>query len=236
MRKELSVIVPVLNEAENIRYLLESLLKNIALKDYEVLIAYDNDDDNTIQAVEQIRQNYRFTIRLVKNFCGKGVADAIKSGIKSSDGEVIVVIMADLADEHKCINEMYELIKHKNYDLVCGSRYIPGGKQTGGPVLKGLMTRIASLSLHFLTRIPIHDVTNSFKMYRKSLFDRINIESSGGFELGMEITVKAFASGYRITEIPTVWTDRVRGESKFQMVKWLPRYLKWYFYGLRNCI
>ena len=71
-------------------------------------------------------------------------------------------------------------------------------------------------------------------MYRKALLDAVRIESGEGFEITLEITVKAFLAGYRIAEIPTVWRDRVQGKSKFRLVRWLPRYLRWYWLAVRE--
>ena len=88
---------------------------------------------------------------------------------------------------------------------------------------------MAGISLHFLSGITTHDVTNSYKMYRKNLLENIKIESVGGFEVGMEITVKAYLKGYKIKEIPSEWFDREAGESRFKMWEWLPHYLHWYF-------
>jgi hypothetical protein len=109
-----------------------------------------------------------------------------------------------------------------------------GGKQHGGPFLKGLFARIAGVSLHWLTRIPTHDVSNSFKMYRKTMLDDIPVESNGGFEIGMEIVVKAYTAGYKITEIPSEWYDRTTGKSNFKLWTWLPHYLHWYWLCVRN--
>ena len=78
----------------------------------------------------------------------------------------------------------------EGYDVICGSRYMKGGSQTGGPWLKKTLSRMAGISLHLITGIPSHDVSNSFKLYRRSLVQSINIESTGGFEIGMEILVK----------------------------------------------
>lgn len=66
------------------------------------------------------------------------------------------------------------------------------------------------------------------------MLEAIPIESTGGFEIGMEITVKAYVAGYRITELPSEWTDREEGESNFHMWKWLPHYLHWYFFCIRK--
>jgi hypothetical protein len=90
------------------------------------------------------------------------------------------------------------------------------------------------MSLHWLAGVPTHDATNSFKMYRRSLLERIRIESEGGFEIGMEILIKAHLLGCKIGEVPSTWRDRSGGESKFRLWKWLPNYLHWYFVALKG--
>jgi hypothetical protein len=111
---------------------------------------------------------------------------------------------------------------------------MPGGEQRGCPVVKSWMSRTAGRSLNLLTRIPTQDVTNSFKLYRRSFLESVQIESRGGFEIGMELTVKAFVTGRRVTEVPSIWTDRTAGASRFRLIRWLPRYLRWYFFALRR--
>jgi hypothetical protein len=91
---------------------------------------------------------------------------------------------------------------------------------------------LAGVSLHYLTGIPTHDVTNNFKLYDKSLLDEIPIQSTGGFEIAMEVTVKAFKKGCPICEIPTIWRDRTAGASRFKVWKWAPHYLRWYLYAV----
>jgi hypothetical protein len=123
---------------------------------------------------------------------------------------------------------------HEGYDVVCGSRYMAGGRQSQGPLLKRTLSRLAGVSLYYLAGLPTHDVTNSFKLYRKELLDRLTIESAGGFEVGMEIVVKAFAEGAKIAEVPSVWADRTAGSSRFRLWKWLPNYLRWYWFALQT--
>ncbi len=141
--------------------------------------------------------------------------------------------MADLSDDLGKVDLMFNTI-NEGYDIVCGSRYMRGGKQFGGPKFKKLLSRTAGLTLNYLIGIPTHDVTNSFKMYTKKVLDDIQIESTGGFELGMEILIKAFFKNYKITEVPCIWRDRERGSSNFQLRKWLPKYIYWYLYACRN--
>jgi glycosyltransferase involved in cell wall biosynthesis len=171
---------------------------------------------------------------LVKNKYGRGVLNAIKTGLEEAKTEFVIVTMADLSDPPEVMNAMLLQAQKKGADLVCASRYMKGGKQHGGPVLKGLFSRIAGLSLHWFTRIPTHDISNSFKMYRKSMLDTITIESNGGFEIGMEIVVKAYINGYKITEVPTTWSDRTDGKSNFKLWKWLPHYLHWYWLCVKS--
>lgn len=177
--------------------------------------------------------DYPFEINLVLNTIGRGALNAIKMGMRTATSGMVLVMMADSSDRLDVVDSMCALMS-RGYDIVCGSRYMRGGRQNGGPLLKGLFSRTAGLSLHMLTRIPTHDVTNSFKLYRKSMLDRIEIESTGGFELGLEICVKAYAAGYRIGEVPSEWFDREEGKSNFHMWRWLPHYLHWYFWCIRH--
>jgi hypothetical protein len=71
-------------------------------------------------------------------------------------------------------------------------------------------------------------------MYTKTVLDSIEIQSRGGFEVGMEITIKAFFKGYKITEVPTVWQDRSAGESRFRLLKWVPKYIHWYLFAIKT--
>jgi hypothetical protein len=107
-----------------------------------------------------------------------------------------------------------------------------GGLQIGGPKLKGFLSRMAGLSLNLLTGLPSHDATNAFRAYRRSVLQSIPIESRGGFEYSLELTVKAYVGGWKITEVPCIWRDRTAGVSRFKLVKWLPHYLRWYLYAI----
>jgi len=121
----------------------------------------------------------------------------------------------------------------QGYDLVCGSRYMKGGRLIGGPFFKQALSRFSGLSLHYLRGIPTHDATNSFKLYDAVMVRTLTVESVAGFELGLELTAKAFLNGYRIAEIPSTWRDRTEGSSRFRIFQWLPHYLKWYFYAFQ---
>jgi dolichol-phosphate mannosyltransferase len=227
---QLCAVCPVYNEGKNIGPLLERLAQEITIP-MELLVVYDKDDDDTLPALAKLAAP--FPVRLLKNKYGRGALNAIKSGFEESQGEATLVIMADLSDDLRIVPQMFELVR-QGCDIVCGSRYMKGGKQIGGPLLKGLMSRTAGLTLHWFAGVPTRDVTNSFKMYRTAFLKTLRFESTGGFEIGMEAVVKAHVAGGRIAELPSTWTDRVAGESRFQLWKWLPNYLRWYFYAFRR--
>jgi len=230
----LSLTCPVYNEGANIGHLLDAISEKVRVA-CELVIVYDFDEDDTLPVVKGRMEEFRFPIRLVRNKYGKGAVNAVKTGLEGCAGETaVVVVMADLSDDLNDVNTMYELIEKDRYDVVCGSRYMRGGRQVGGPPLKSLMSRTAGLSLHVLTGIPTHDATNNFKMYRGSFIADTPIQSQAGFEIGLEMVVKAFVNGYRVGEVPTTWRDRVAGESRFNIRKWLPHYLRWYLYAFRR--
>lgn len=227
--KELTIIVPVYNEGDNF----PSLYKEIKSKinsPYKIIVVYDFEEDNTVPVVKQYGEKDSSLI-LHKNTRGRGVLNAILSGFDCVKTGPVLVTMADLSDDLSIVDKMYSQYL-KGFEVVCGSRYMRGGKQIGGPFLKRFLSRGAGVSLYYLRGFPTHDVTNNFKLYDKKLLDSIDIESDGGFEIAMEITVKAFRLKKAIAEIPATWIDRTAGESNFKLWQWLPKYLHWYFYAL----
>jgi glycosyltransferase involved in cell wall biosynthesis len=227
----LSIVCPVYNEADNIQRLLDQVRDKLSVP-LELIIVYDFEDDTTVPVVRANLDRYPFPIHLVKNRLGTGVLNAIKTGFLEANGVAILVVMADLSDDLSAVDEMYHLVTQRGVDIVCGSRYMRGGQQKGGPLIKRTLSRIAGVSLHVLAGLPTHDITNSFKVYRREFVAETKLESDGGFEIGMELVVKAFLGGRTIVEIPTIWSDRTAGQSRFRLWKWIPKYLRWYLHCL----
>jgi hypothetical protein len=199
-------------------------------------VVYDFEQDDTLPPLRRFRAARsgapgRADVRMLRNGYGRGALNAIRTGFESARQEWCLVCMGDLSDDMTAVAAMLAKAD-EGCDVVCGSRYMAGGRQIGGPRLKGLLSRLAGLSLHLVAGLPTHDATNSFKLYRRTLFDRVRIESRGGFEIGMELVVKAHLLGCRIGEVPSTWRDRSGGESKFKLFRWLPHYLRWYFLAL----
>jgi dolichol-phosphate mannosyltransferase len=230
---DIDIIIPVFNEKDVIVSTLEEI-KSKVLTSHRIYIVYDFDEDNTLPVVNgYIASKKTNNIVLLKNDYGRGVMNAIKKGFHVSEALATLVVMGDLSDDLSIVDSMFNKIQ-EGFDVVCGSRYMRGGRQIGGPLFKGFLSRMAGLSLYYLAGVPTHDISNSFKMYTKNVLRSIEIESNGGFELGMEIVVKAFLRGFKITEIPSTWRDRSAGHSRFRLWKWLPHYLHWYFFAFKK--
>ena len=228
----LDLVIPVYNEGENICRTLGEIQEKVRTP-YRIWIVYDFDEDNTLPAIRGWNGGPAGTLRLARNRYGRGVLNAIKTGFDLVEDGVVLVVMADSSDDLAVADAMFAKI-NEGYDLVCGSRYMKGGRQIGGPRLKKFMSWAAGMSLRYIAGMPTHDVSNSFKMYTTKVLKGVQIESAGGFEIGMEILVKAHAQGYRIAEVPSTWRDRTAGKSRFRLWKWLPSYLHWYWFAMRH--
>ena len=131
----LDIIVPVYNEAGNIKKLLDTINEKIS-SDKRIHVVYDFDEDNTLPVLNSIKDKYSFAISPEKNEFGRGVINAIKWGFSVAKEDKILIIMADLSDRLEDVDKMVAKID-EGYDLVCGSRYMRGGKQYGGPEWNG---------------------------------------------------------------------------------------------------
>ena len=228
---ELTLVIPVYNEGANFHSLWKEATSQIH-SPFRALVVYDFDGDYTVPVVREIIASGEWRLELVKNEIRRGVVGAIRTGFNHVDDGAVLVVMADLSDDLSQVDQMLEYYK-SGYQVVVASRYMPGGRLLGAPLLKGIMSRVAGTSLRWLRGIPTHDATNAFKLYEVALLRQLQIESQGGFELSLELLVKAYLCGSRIVEFPTTWRRRTRGQSRFRLWAWLPRYLKWYFYAFQ---
>jgi glycosyltransferase involved in cell wall biosynthesis len=223
-----SVVIPVYNEGEGVVRHLERMLREVLLP-AEVLVVHDMPEDTTIPYAQDIaRHDPR--VRTVLNTYGPGPANAIRFGIDAARAPVAVVTMADGCDDPRQIDDLARLVD-RGVVVAAASRYMPGGQQVGGPRVKQLASRWAGRSLWLLARAGTRDATNSFKAYDTDFVREVGIESRTGFEIGIELTAKATRLRRPVAEIPTIWLDRQLGESRFDVGRFLPSYLRWYFFA-----
>ena len=228
MKPRVSVVVTAYNEGDVIVTCLDRIFEAVSLP-CEVLVVYDAPDDTTVPYLDK----YALTeprLRPTLNEYGPGPARAIRYGIDHSLADVVVVTMADGCDDPQQIDQLARLVE-RGVVVAAASRYARGGQQVGGPLLKGTLSRLAGVSLHWLARVGTRDATNSFKAYSREFVQGVGIESDSGFEVGLELVAKARRRRLPVAEIPTIWLDRTFGVSNFKLAKWLPRYLRWYVFA-----
>lgn len=223
-----SVVIPAFEEAAGISVVLDRIFEAVSMP-AEVLVVVDAATDSTLPVLaDYTRTEPR--LRAVVNTFGPGPANAIRFGIDAAAAPVAVVTMADGCDDPRQIEDLVRLVE-RGVVVAAASRYMPGGQQVGGPLVKGLLSRAAGQSLHWLARVGTRDATNSFKAYSTRFVREVGIESRHGFEIGLELTAKARRRRLPIAEIPTIWLDRQAGVSNFKLAQWMPRYLHWYRYA-----
>jgi hypothetical protein len=159
-----------------------------------------------------------------------GPAGAIRQGIKFAKGEVVAIVSGDGSDDVSQIDSLTSLVE-RGVSIAVASRYMRGGQLVGAPFLKSNLSRLAGLTLYHFARIGTRDATNNFKVYSQEFLNTLEIQSTHGFEIGLELTTKARIQKRRIAEIPTIWIERTENQSNFPLMKSLPRYFRWYTYA-----
>jgi len=228
MKPRVSIIVTAYNEGDGITEYLDRLVESVNLP-CEVLVVFDSPEDTTAPWVEKYARADARVIPTLNSY-GPGPARAIRSGFDHAQADVIVVTMADGCDDPMQIDPLVRLVE-RGVVVAAASRYMRGGQQIGGPVLKSTLSRLAGLTLHTFARVGTRDATNSFKAYSAAFVQEVGIESDHGFEVGLELVAKARRHRLRVAELPTIWLERSFGQSNFQLTRWIPRYLRWYLHA-----
>jgi dolichol-phosphate mannosyltransferase len=227
-----SIVIPARNEGTSIVPVLDRLVEAVELAS-EVIVVVDTPDDSTVAAVKGFAGGGH--IRVSVNEREPGAAQAIRFGVEQASADVVVVTMADGCDDAYQIDQLVRLVE-RGVVVAAASRFSRGGQQVGAPFLKGLLARLAGLSLWALARVGTRDATNSFKAYDAAFIRDVGISSSKGFEIGIELVAKARRARLPVAELPTIWLERRQGASNFQMAAWLPDYLRWWRFAFgRRC-
>lgn len=221
-----SIVIPAFNEHDNIVTTLQRLNTVTSMR-FEVLIVVDSVTDSTVEPVKNFEERFHL-IECVVQDVSPGPAGALKYGMSKASSDYVIVMMADGSDEVRDIPQMVNLLQG-GATIVCASRYMKGGSQIGGGLIKRSLSRLAGQLLYSFARTGTHDATNSFKGYSKTFIEKIEIESTKGFEMGIELVSKASRCREPIAEFPTHWQDRTAGTSNFRLIQWIGAYLKWFF-------
>jgi glycosyltransferase involved in cell wall biosynthesis len=227
--QRLDIVIPVYNEGSNILATLAALKQHMRTP-ARVLICYDRPDDDTLAVIKDNPAAVEgLSIDFVLNR-GRGAHGAILSGFAASRAPFVMVYPADDDFNGAIIDDMVRKAS-EGADIVCASRFIPGGCMVGCPWLKAALVRAAAFTLYHLARLPTRDPTSGFRLFSRRVIDGILIESDRGFTYSIELLVKCHRLGWPIAEVPARWYERKAGRSRFTVVKWLPAYLRWYVYA-----
>jgi dolichol-phosphate mannosyltransferase len=209
------VVVPTYNERQNISSLIQAI--HASLPAMHILVVDDNSPDGTAQEVLELRQSLGDKISLFPRAQKDGLARAYAAGFQEAlrrGYDFIIQMDADLSHDPSYLPEFLRQIQ--TCDLVLGSRYVRGVNVVNWDFKRLLLSKMASVYVRFITRMPFTDLTGGFKCWRRTALEKINLDRifSNGYLFQIEMTWKARHTGARISEIPIIFYEREIGRSK----------------------
>ncbi len=215
------VIIPTYKERENIRAIIDTVF---ALpKDFHVLIVDDNSPDGTPEIVETLQQAYNtpeeIKLHLYKRPGKQGLGTAYIAGFRwalERGYDYILEMDADFSHDPKDLINLYLSCSEQKSDVAIGSRYATGVNVVNWPMGRVLLSYFASSYVRLITSMPVRDTTAGFVCYRKKVLETIPLEQIKfvGYAFQIEMKFLAWKYGFQLTEVPIIFTDRTRGESK----------------------
>jgi dolichol-phosphate mannosyltransferase len=211
------VIVPTYNELENISDMVQTVMELEG--NFELLIIDDGSPDGTAQVVKTLQKTYEGRLHLMERAGKLGLGTAYIAGFRwalARDYDFIFEMDCDFSHDPKDLIRLYEAVQNRSYDLAVGSRYITGVNVVNWPMGRVLMSYFASKYVNFVTGLPIQDATAGFKCYHRSVLEGIDLNAIQfiGYAFQIEMKFTAWKLGYKLFEVPIIFTDRTRGQSK----------------------
>ena len=214
------VIIPTYKERENIRAIIDTVFG--LPKDFHILIVDDNSPDGTPEIVEQMQRDYNETetkLHLVKRTGKLGLGTAYIAGFKyaiEKGYDYILEMDADFSHDPKDLINLYLTCAEHGSELAIGSRYATGVNVVNWPIGRVLLSYFASSYVRLITGMPIRDTTAGFVCYRRKVLETIPLDQMKfvGYAFQIEMKFLAWKFGFNLTEVPIIFTERTRGESK----------------------
>lgn len=226
MKNKLSIIIPTFKEGKIIDKSvneINDILSEEAI-DFEVLIIDDNSNDQTLEKIKLI-SNKNERIRIHLNTLPKGFGNSIIEGIKNAEGNIICFVMADQSDSPNDIIKYYNEIIRNNCDCVFGDRWEGDHLVENYPKIKYLINRIGNKIISNFFKIDYTDLTNSFKMYKKSVLLELFPLISNHFSITIEIPLKAIYRGYKYIVVHNSWKNNQHSISSFNLFHVIKTYI-----------
>lgn len=209
-----SIVIPARNEARNIGACVRALVAALRGMDHEIIVVNDGSTDGTGEAVDALGTARRIDRPRGKN----GFGLALRTGIAAATGDHVALVMADLSDDVDDLKHMIRVATRTGCDVVTGNRFARQGGTTAYPPVKRVANRLFNHLIAVLFKAPYKDLSNAFKLYRKDFLDSISIDSTG-FDITIELPVKAWIMGKQIVEIPNKWYGRKDGSPKWSLLR-----------------
>lgn len=211
------VIIPTYNEIENI----EKLIRNAfsLQKLFHILVVDDASPDQTALKVKELIEEYPEKLHIVERAGKLGLGSAYILGFKwglARDYSFIFEMDADFSHNPNDLIRLHNACDKGGYDMAIGSRYKTGVNVVNWPMSRVLLSWLASKYVRLVTSMPIHDTTAGFICYKRKVLEHINLDKIQftGYAFQIEMKFKAHLSQFKIVEVPVIFTDRTKGESK----------------------
>lgn len=211
------VVVPTYNEIENIERLLRRIFS--LKREFHVLVVDDSSPDGTAACVKESIDTYADKLFLLQRKEKSGLGTAYIAGFKwalERDYDYVFEMDADFSHNPNDLIRLYDACAKDGFDLSIGSRYVKGVNVINWPMSRVLMSWLASKYVQFIMGMNIHDTTAGFICYKREVLQKINLDRIRfvGYAFQIEMKFKAHSSGFKIKEVPVIFTDRAQGESK----------------------
>ncbi len=202
-----SIVIPVINEEQNLPYVLPKIPNEC-----ELIMVDGHSTDKTLELAKKIRPDIRILLQP-----GKGKGNAIRHAFKHAKGDIIVTFDADGSFDS---NEITDLVNHllNGYDLVKGSRFLPGGNTADMPLLRRFGNRVLTILANILFGTKYTDLVYGFHAFKRKALDKLDLESDG-FEIDTELYLKAKTAGLKVAELPSFENKRFFGQGKLKSFK-----------------
>lgn len=211
------VVIPTYNEIENV----ESIIRAVfALeKTFHILIVDDNSPDKTYEVVESLQKEFPSQLFLKVRKKKSGLGTAYVHGFKwalQNNYDFIFEMDADFSHNPQDLNKLYEACQGGEADMAIGSRYVRGVNVVNWPLSRVLLSYFASVYVKIITGMKIHDATAGFICYRREVLEKINLDKIKfvGYAFQIEMKYRTYCKGFKIKEVPIIFTDRTKGQSK----------------------
>jgi len=211
------IIIPTYNEKENIEKIIRKVFS--LEKDFHILIIEDGSPDGTANIVKELQKEFTTNLHIEERSGKLGLGTAYIHGFKwalKRNYQFIFEMDADFSHNPEDLIRLYNACANDGAEVAIGSRYVSGVNIVNWPMARLLMSFFASKYVKFITRMPIHDATAGFKCYKREVLETIKFNKIQfvGYAFQIEMKFKAWKYGFKIIEVPVIFTDRTEGESK----------------------